>query len=124
MAYGLCDLCFGKPSFARIRLSDLGAVVGPAKKPVCRDRYFRPTRPLWDYAYHSFMDGPIPDSAVGRPKFRRAASTRSRSLATRGHRSRWRLISSGSAVFARRVPEGLREMLSGSNSSASEMPRQ
>lgn len=60
-AYGLCDVGLGRPGFGRIKLSELGGFVGPAKMPVMRDAYFRPTRSLWDYAYYAYLDGSIPD---------------------------------------------------------------
>ncbi|PLP97921.1 DUF2958 domain-containing protein [Cupriavidus pauculus] len=43
-AYGLCDLGLGRPWLGQIRLSDLAAIAGPARLPVMRDLYFRPTR--------------------------------------------------------------------------------
>ena len=60
-AFCLSDVGLGRPGFGRIKLSDLGAIVGPTKKPVMRDLYFRPTRSLWDYAYYAYLDGSIPD---------------------------------------------------------------
>ena len=60
-AYGLCDVGLGRPGFGRVKLSELGGIVGPAKKPVMRDLYFRPARTLWDYAYYAYLDGSIPD---------------------------------------------------------------
>ena len=60
-AYGLCDVGLGRPGFGRVKLSELGGFVGPAKMPVMRDLYFRPTRTLWDYAYYAYLDGSIPD---------------------------------------------------------------
>ena len=37
------------PELGEIKLSDLASIVGPSKRPVMRDRYFRAVRPLSNY---------------------------------------------------------------------------
>jgi hypothetical protein len=44
-AYGLCDVGIGMPELGHVKVSDLASIVGPLKRPVLRDLYFRPTRP-------------------------------------------------------------------------------
>jgi hypothetical protein len=60
-AYGLCDVGIGMPTLGRIKLSELGAIVGPRKQPILRDRYFRPTRSLSEYARLAQANGSIVD---------------------------------------------------------------
>ncbi|KWR90221.1 DUF2958 domain-containing protein [Cupriavidus sp. IDO] len=60
-AYGLCDVGIGMPELGHVRLSDLASIVGPLKRPVLRDLYFRPTRSLSAYAQLAQLDGSIPD---------------------------------------------------------------
>ena len=60
-AYGLCDVGIGMPELGHVRLSDLASIVGPLKRPILRDLYFRPTRPLSAYALLAQLDGSIPD---------------------------------------------------------------
>lgn len=60
-AYGLCDMGIGMPELGHVRLSDLASIVGPLKRPILRDLYFRPTRPLSAYAQLAQLDGSIPD---------------------------------------------------------------
>jgi len=43
-AWGLVDPGIGMPALATIKLSDLAEIVGPKKRPVLRDLYFRATR--------------------------------------------------------------------------------
>ncbi|MCY1219972.1 hypothetical protein D9M72_319710 [compost metagenome] len=45
-AYGLCDVSIGMPELGHVRLSDLASIVEPLKRPILRDLYFQPTRPL------------------------------------------------------------------------------
>ena len=60
-AWGLVDLGIGMPELGTIKLSDLAAIVGPQKRPVLRDLYFRATRPLSEYVRMAQLDGSIPD---------------------------------------------------------------
>ncbi|KWR88151.1 DUF2958 domain-containing protein [Cupriavidus sp. IDO] len=60
-AYGLCDVGIGMPELGHVKLSDLASIVGPLKRPILRDLYFRPTRPLSAYAQLAQLDGSIPD---------------------------------------------------------------
>ena len=60
-AWGLIDLGIGMPELGTIKLSDLAAIVGPQKRPVLRDLYFRATRPLSEYVRLAQLDGSIPD---------------------------------------------------------------
>jgi DUF2958 family protein len=60
-AYGLCDVGIGMPELGHVKLSDLASIVGPLKRPILRDLYFQPTRPLSAYALLAQLDGSIPD---------------------------------------------------------------
>nr|WP_315593597.1 DUF2958 domain-containing protein [uncultured Cupriavidus sp.] len=60
-AWGLIDLGIGMPELGTIKLSDLASIVGPRKRPVLRDLYFRATRPLSEYVRLAQLDGSIPD---------------------------------------------------------------
>lgn len=60
-AYGLCDIGIGAPALGTVKLSDLAAVVGPRRWPVLRDRFFRATRTLSDYARLADLNGSITD---------------------------------------------------------------
>jgi len=60
-AYGLCDVGIGMPELGDVEVSDLASIVGPLKRPVLRDLYFQPTRPLSEYAQLARLDGSIPD---------------------------------------------------------------
>ena len=60
-AYGLIDLGLGLPELGTVKLSDLASIVGPLKRPVLRDLYFRPTRTLSEYTRLAQRDGAIPD---------------------------------------------------------------
>jgi len=60
-AWGLIDLGIGMPALGTVKLSDLTAIVGPQNRPVLRDLYFRPTRPLSEYVRIAQLDGSIPD---------------------------------------------------------------
>ena len=60
-AYGLCDVGIGMPELGHVKLSELASIVGPLKKPILRDLYFRPNRPLSAYAQLAQVDGSIPD---------------------------------------------------------------
>ncbi|WP_042881817.1 DUF2958 domain-containing protein [Cupriavidus necator] len=59
--YGQCDLGIGMPELGHVKLSDLASIVGPLKKPILRDLYFRPSRPLSAYAQLAQLDGSIID---------------------------------------------------------------
>ena len=60
-AFGLIDLGIGMPELGTVKLSDLTGIVGPLKRPVLRDLYFRPTRTLSEYTRLAEQDGAIPD---------------------------------------------------------------
>ncbi|CAN7686999.1 DUF2958 domain-containing protein [Cupriavidus necator] len=60
-AYGLCDVGIGMPELGHVKVSDLASIVGPLKRPILRDLYFQPTRPLSEYAQLARLDGSIPD---------------------------------------------------------------
>ncbi len=60
-AWGLIDLGIGMPVQGTVKLSDLAGIVGPLKRPVLRDLYFRPTRTLSEYTRLAEQDGAIPD---------------------------------------------------------------
>nr|WP_231123755.1 DUF2958 domain-containing protein [Citrobacter freundii] len=60
-AWGLIDLGLGMPAQGTVKLSDLAGIVGPLKRPVLRDLYFRPTRTLSEYTRLAKRDGAIPD---------------------------------------------------------------
>ena len=50
VAFGLCDLGVGFPELGDVRLSELTALRGPFGLPVERDRHFRATKTLTQYA--------------------------------------------------------------------------
>ena len=60
-AWGLIDLGIGMPAQGTVRLSELAGIVGPRRQPVMRNRYFRPTRTLSEYARLAEQDGATPD---------------------------------------------------------------
>ncbi|WP_133648527.1 DUF2958 domain-containing protein [Paraburkholderia flava] len=60
-AWGLIDLGIGMPTLGTIKLSDLASIIGPQKRPVLRDLYFRATRSLSEYVSLAQRDGTIPD---------------------------------------------------------------
>lgn len=60
-AWGLIDLGIGMPELGTVKLSDLAGIVGPHKKPVLRDLYFRVSHPLSEYVRLAQLDGSIPD---------------------------------------------------------------
>ncbi len=60
-AYGLIDLGLGMPDVGTVQLSALASIVGPRQQPVMRDRYFRATRALSDYARLAQANGSIVD---------------------------------------------------------------
>ncbi len=60
-AWGLIDLGIGMPELGTVKLSDLAAIVGPLRKSVMRDLYFRASRPLSEYVCLAQIDGSIPD---------------------------------------------------------------
>lgn len=60
-AWGLIDLGIGMPELGTVKLSDLAAIVGPRRRPIQRDQYFRASRPLSEYVRLAQIDGSIPD---------------------------------------------------------------
>jgi len=60
-AWGVIDLGIGMPELGTVKLSDLAGIVGPHRKPVLRDLYFRASRPLSEYVRLGQRDGSIPD---------------------------------------------------------------
>ena len=60
-AWGLIDLGIGMPDLGVVKLSDLAAIVGPRRRPIQRDQYFRASRPLSEYVRLAQIDGSIPD---------------------------------------------------------------
>lgn len=60
-AYGLIDLGLGMPELGTVKLSDLASIVGPLKRPVMRDRYFRATRTLSEYLRLAQENGSVVD---------------------------------------------------------------
>ncbi|WP_334070780.1 DUF2958 domain-containing protein [Burkholderia ambifaria] len=60
-AWGLIDLGIGMPALGTVKLSDLASIVGPQQRPIMRDLYFHPTRPLSMYVQLAQRDGSIPD---------------------------------------------------------------
>lgn len=60
-AYGLCDVGIGMPALGTVKLSELASIVGPLKRPVMRDLYFRSTRTLSEYARLAHLNGSIMD---------------------------------------------------------------
>lgn len=60
-AWGLIDLGIGMPELGTAKLSDLAAIVGPRRRPIQRDLYFRASRPLSEYLRLAQIDGSIPD---------------------------------------------------------------
>ena len=60
-AWGVCDLGIGLPALGEVRLSDLAAIRGPRARPVQRDGYFRPARPLSQYLDLAQRNGSLVD---------------------------------------------------------------
>ena len=60
-AWGLIDLGIGMSELGSAKLSDLAGIVGPRKRPILRDKYFRASRPLSEYVRLAQRDGSIPD---------------------------------------------------------------
>lgn len=60
-AYGLCDVGIGMPALGAVKLSELASIVGPLKRPVMRDLYFRATRTLLEYTRLAQLNGSIMD---------------------------------------------------------------
>ncbi|RTT41006.1 DUF2958 domain-containing protein [Pseudomonas aeruginosa] len=60
-AYGLCDVGIGMPALGTVKLSELVAIVGPLKRPVMSDLYFRATRTLSEYTRLAQLNGSIID---------------------------------------------------------------
>ncbi|WP_425916315.1 DUF2958 domain-containing protein [Pseudomonas sp. GWSMS-1] len=60
-AYGLCDVGIGMPALGAVRLSELASIVGPLKRPVTRDLYFRAARTLSEYMRLAYLNGSIMD---------------------------------------------------------------
>ncbi|MNY82918.1 hypothetical protein D3C86_2253130 [compost metagenome] len=49
------------PALGTVKLSELASIVGPLKRPVMRDLYFRSTRTLSEYARLAHLNGSIMD---------------------------------------------------------------
>jgi hypothetical protein len=60
-AWGLIDLGIGMPELGTVKLSDLAGIVGPRQRPIQRDLYFQPSRPLSEFVQQAQIDGSIPD---------------------------------------------------------------
>ncbi|HCG39380.1 MAG TPA: hypothetical protein DEW09_09930 [Pseudomonas sp.] len=60
-AYGLCDVGIGMPVLGTVKLSELASIVGPLKRQVMRDLYFRATRTLSEYTRLAHLNGSIMD---------------------------------------------------------------
>ncbi|MCM3916200.1 DUF2958 domain-containing protein [Pseudomonas aeruginosa] len=60
-AYGLCDVGIGMPALGTVKLSELASIVGPLKRPVMRDLYFRARRTLSEYTRLAQLNGSIMD---------------------------------------------------------------
>ncbi len=60
-AYGLCDLGIGMPTLGTVKISELASIVGPLKRPVMRDLYFRAARTLSEYTRQAQLNGSIMD---------------------------------------------------------------
>lgn len=60
-ACGLIDLGLGMPDLGTVKLSELASIVGPLKRPIERDLYFKATRTLSDYARLARINGSIID---------------------------------------------------------------
>ncbi|MBC9250974.1 hypothetical protein A9179_11855 [Pseudomonas alcaligenes] len=60
-AYGLCDIGIGMPVLGTVKLSELASIVGPLKRPIMRDLYFRAARTLSEYTRLAQLNGSIMD---------------------------------------------------------------
>ena len=60
-AWGVMDVGIGMPELGEIKLSDLASIVGPNKRPVMRDQYFKAVRPLSEYLRLAQENGSIVD---------------------------------------------------------------
>ena len=60
-AWGLCDVGIGTPELGTIRLSDLGAIVGPNQLSVRRDLHFKAVRSMSEYLRLAQDNGSITD---------------------------------------------------------------
>ncbi|MBF8663766.1 DUF2958 domain-containing protein [Pseudomonas aeruginosa] len=60
-AYGLCDVGIGMPALGTVKLSELASIVGPLKRQVARDLFFRATRTLSEYTRLAQLNGSIMD---------------------------------------------------------------
>ncbi|MNU02055.1 hypothetical protein D3C72_2456530 [compost metagenome] len=49
------------PELGHVKLSELASIVGPLKQSILRDLYFRPTRPLSEFAQLAQLNGSIID---------------------------------------------------------------
>ena len=58
-AWGVMDVGIGMPELGEIKLSDLASIVGPNKRPVMRDQYFKAVRPLSEYLRLAQENGSI-----------------------------------------------------------------
>lgn len=59
--WGLIDLGLGIPELGTVSLSALSSIVGPLKRPIERDLYFRATRSISEYAQLAHINGSIID---------------------------------------------------------------
>ncbi|EMM5787325.1 DUF2958 domain-containing protein [Pseudomonas aeruginosa] len=60
-AYGLCDIGIGLPDLGTVRLSELGAILGPQARPIERDLYFVARRTLSEYTRLARINGSVID---------------------------------------------------------------
>ena len=60
-AYGLCDIGIGLPDLGTVRLSELGAILGPQARPIERDLYFVARRTLSKYTRLARINGSVID---------------------------------------------------------------
>lgn len=59
IAFGICDLGMGFPELGSVRISEIQSVRGPLGLHVERDLYFKPDKPLSEYAEDARKAGRI-----------------------------------------------------------------
>lgn len=59
ICWGLCDLGLGFPELGTVRLSEIQSIRGALGLPVERDRHFKPTKSIYDYAEEALKAGHI-----------------------------------------------------------------
>ena len=64
IAFGLCDLGLGSPELGYVSIDELLTVRGHFGMPVERDRYFKASRPLSEYASAAVAAGKIVDAEL------------------------------------------------------------